>query len=730
MKKYLFIPLSLLGFFSLHAQTIKGTVQDENDAPIAGAIIRWQGVDGGVLSSSEGSFSIDKPASSSTLIIQNLSYRSDTVQIDSASTALSIVLQQDNVRLKEVEVLERAPGLINNRNSINLSQMISSAELCKAACCNLSESFLTNPSVDVAYSDAATGAKQIKLLGLAGTYVQMLSENVPSLRGISAPFGLGYTPGPWMESIQVSKGTSSVINGYESVTGQINVEYLKPSKADPLSVNAYTDNEGRLEANVMSAIPLTKKLSTSVLAHIEDERIEHDNNHDNFMDMPMMRQQNVMNKWQYLGKNYMFNLMLRALNENRMGGQLSNVPNPYKIEIDTRRYEFYAKNGFIFHDKRETSIGFIVSGSWHENNSMFGMKMYDGEQTNWHANLIYQTQFSKKHKLSAGGSWNYDRYNEALHLIPSAIPTPFASDESTPGIFAEYTFNNNDKFIALLGLRADNSSEYGSFVTPRVHVKYSPIKALSLRANAGKGYRSPKVLAENSFLLASSRSLLIATDLKQEEAWNYGATATWYIPIRKRDLTVQAEWFYTDFLQQAIANMDANPHEVSIANLNGTSYASSMQLELSYEPLRGLTLTAAHRISDTRATINGVLREKALVNRSKTVFTSSYQTKLKKWQFDLTTQINGGGRLPDPDPINPKWQKEFDAYTLLNAQVTKYFRTWSIYLGGENLTGFTQKNPIIDVVNPNSPDFDASMVWGPIQGAKIYAGFRWALSKK
>lgn len=727
MKKYFITLFFAMGVVLTHAQSVQGKVVDDTGAPIVGAIVKHLTSNNAALTTVDGAFKLDELPKNAQLLIQYVGYISDTILVSDFNTNLKIVLKE-GVRLNDLQVVEKAPGLINNRNSINLSQMISSAELCKAACCNLSESFVTNPSVDVAYSDAATGAKQIKLLGLAGTYVQMLNENVPTLRGISAPFGLGYTPGPWMESIQVSKGASSVINGYESVTGQINVEYLKPSKADPISVNAYTDNEGRLEANVMGALPLTKKLSTGILAHIEDGNIEHDENGDKFMDMPMMSQQNIMNRWQYLGKNYMLNLMLRALNEERHGGQLSSVANPYKIEIDTRRYEFYAKNGFIFHDKQESSIGLIVSGSWHENNSIYGLKQYDGKQTNWHTNLIYQTTFSKEHKLSAGTSWNFDKYNEFLFLNQEL--NQYNTEESTPGVFAEYTYNYNDKFIAMLGMRADNSSLYGNFITPRAHLKYSPIKALSFRANAGKGYRSPQVLAENSFLLASSRNLIIANDLKQEEAWNYGATATWYIPIQKKELSVQAEWFYTDFVQQAIADMDTNPHQVSISNLDGASYASSMQLELSFEPIRGLTLTAAHRITDTRATINGVLREKPLVNRSKSVFTSSYQTRLKKWQFDFTAQLNGGGRLPDPDATNPLWDKEFDSFTLLNAQITKYFRTWSVYLGGENLTGFVQKNPIVDVANPFSSNFDASMAWGPIQGAKVYAGFRWSLSKK
>ncbi len=714
----------MLSFLCVTAfsRTLKGVVVDEKQQSIIGASVLWMNTSVGALSDLNGEFQIDIPEESNKLVIQYTGYQSDTIEVVDFEQPLNIVMKS-GVQLDELQIVERATALVSNRNSIDIAQTITGDELCKAACCNLSESFETNPSVDVSYSDAATGAKQIKMLGLSGTYVQMLSENVPSFRGIAAPYGLGYVPGPFMESIQISKGASSVLNGFESVTGQINVEYLKPSRSDYISVNGFASDAGKLEGNIMAAVPINKKLSTGVLAHIEDEQAEMDDNDDGFMDLPMVKQQNIMNKWQYLTHHYKLNAMVRALNESREGGQMSDISNPYKISVDNQRYEFYVKNGFVFHDKHESSIGWIVSGSLHENNSEYGLKTYEAKQTNLYSTLIFLTEPWEKQKFSAGASFNYDKFDEYVNDLP------YLAEEYTPGVFAEYTLNQNDKFIAQAGIRADYSSEYGAFVTPRLHMKYTPFKAVSLRGNVGKGYRSPRVLAENSFYLASSRSLLIADDLKQEEAWNYGVSATFYVPIRSKDLSIQTEWFYTDFTHQAIVDLDSDPHAVLVNNLDGISYAQSAQIEVSYELLRGWTLTAAHRITDTRATINGELREKPLSNRFKSLITTSYQTKLKKWQFDFTTQINGGGRLPDPDAANPLWDKEFDPYTLLNAQITKYFRTWSIYIGAENITDFTQKYPIIDAENPFGTNFDASMVWGPIHGRKIYAGFRWALSR-
>ena len=722
MKQIIFYLLISLSH-GLYSQQIKGTITDKNGHPLMGASILLNETKTGAISDESGHFTLPTTLNNNTLIISAVGYKTDTSLVSKTENAVIIRLNE-GVNLSDLVITTSTPGTSYDRKSIANLQIITSGELCKAACCNLSESFETNASVDVAYSDATTGAKQIKLLGLAGTYVQMLSENVPTLRGIGAPYGLGYTPGPWMESIQISKGAASVINGYESITGQINVEYLKPSNSDRFGINIFTSDAGRVEFNANTAIPITKKLSTGVLAHVEDEYIELDMNNDGFMDQPKVQQQNILNKWQYLGDKYMLNLMLRFLNETRKGGQLNHIENPYQIEIDSKRYEFYAKNGYSLNNKFESSIGVIMSGSFHQNDSRFGLKTYTGEQTNGYINLIYQTQLHKAHKLSTGVSWNYDKYTEFLN------GSPLNSTESTPGIFGEYTLNLKDKFIALAGIRSDYSSVYGVFFTPRAHLKFVLSEQLNFRASAGKGYRSPKIIAENSFLLAGNRALIVANNLQQEEAWNYGFTTSTHINVFKRELSIQGEYFYTHFINQAVSDLDTDPHAVLITNVHQGAYAQSIQIEASYEIARGWTLTAAHRITDSKATIQGKLREKPLTNRYKSLLTTSYQTKLKKWQVDFTAQFNGGGRLPDPDSNNPKWESSFTPYTILNAQLTKYFRNGSLYIGSENLGNFTQKNPIIDVTNPTSNCFDASIIWGPVHGRKIYAGLRWSLAKK
>lgn len=718
---FIFIGFLLVGISAF--ADVKGKVTDKKGEPIPGTNVYWLNTTVGVVTDLNGEFQIIDHPDTRSLVFSNIAFASDTVAVESDKSVLNIVLSEV-LQLAELSVISKTPGTIKQRNSVFQTEKITATELCKAACCNLSESFETNPSVDVSYSDAATGAKQIKMLGLSGSYVQMLTENIPNLRGISSSYGLGFIPGPWMESIQVSKGTSSVINGYEALTGQINIEYKKPQTSEIVAANLFASDAGRFEANVNASALLSEHLSTGVLLHASDEFFSIDENGDNFMDMPMVKQYNFINRWYYKKGDYISQAFVRALSEERMGGQLNG---DYHIGIDTKRYEFFLKNGYVFDNVKGTSVGFIVSGSMHNQNAHYGVKKYEGKQDNLYANLIYQTSFTDMHKLSTGISFNYDRFDESITL---AATTFFPRSELVPGAFAEYTLNFDDKLIVLAGIRADVHSQYGAFVTPRMNLKYNLSENVHFRASAGKGYRSPNVLAENNFMLASNRVMNLASDLSMEEAWNFGLSAQSLIPIFGRELNLTAEWYYTNFVNQIVADLDSDPHAVSFNNLTGKSFASSAQLEANMEVVKGLTVTLAHRITDVQTTIAGTLREKPLTDRSKSLITASYQTPLKKWQFDFTTQFSGGGRLPDPDPTMPLWNAEYKPYTIMNAQVTKYFKTWSVYVGSENLTGFVQKNPIVDVQQPLSDNFDATMIWGPVHGRKFYIGMRWALERK
>ena len=652
----------------------------------------------------------------------------------------------DDFVLEEVTVIDRKVGTHRLRESAFDEQKIGSEELCRAACCNLSEAFETNASVDVAYADAATGAKQIRLLGLSGTYVQLIQENTPAVRGLAQNFGLEYIPGSWMSSIQVSKGTSSVINGYEATTGQINVELLRPQLQNPFAVNLMVNSELMTEANIMGGWKLfghhekRESLHTGILAHYGGSYMAMDGNHDSFADMPKVQNANLANRWVYRHGDYTFQAFVRGLYDRRRGGQIGHktdtIANPYHINLNTWRVDGYLKNGYVFDEESGSSVALITAVSYHNLDNTYGLRNWKANQLNAYLNALCQLNFEGggevdiDHRLSTGLSLNYDRYEESLNLPPSTFN--LNRHEVTPGIFVEYSLKYAEMLSLVAGVRADYSTKYGFFVTPRMNIRYTPFEWWTLRASAGMGYRSPNAIADNASILPSSRVLYLA-DVKQERAVNAGISTTFYIPIGNRELQLSGEYYYTHFLNSLIIDLDQDKHAVHIYNQSDVpgakSFAHCAQAELSMEVLRGWTWTAAFRWTDVKQTTmdaNGhyALRTKALTNRYKAVITTSYQTPLKKWQFDVTAQFNGVGRMPDG------FEQPFNWYPQLMAQVTKYFRTCSIYLGAENMTNFRQKAPIVDSFHPYGPDFDASMVLGPTTGWKIYLGFRYDLEKK
>lgn len=735
--KYIFLIFFSLLLYPVQAK-VRGVVKDSAGEPLPGANVAWVNTKIFTVTAEDGSFSVDKPKDSETLVISYIGFENDTIHVDSENVKLEIVLRE-GFSLGEVNVVRRRFGTTKLRSSAMNVDIISSAELSRAACCNLGESFVTNPSVDVSYSDAATGAKQIKLLGLSGTYVQMMTENIPNYRGAAAPYGLGYVPGPWMQSIQVSKGSSSVKNGYESITGQINVEFKKPQlpEADWVSANLFASSTGRYEANADATLKLSKRWSTSLLAHYENETMAHDANHDGFADIPRVEQYNLWNRWAYMGDHYVFQAGIKALSEWRNSGQVNHGGNPgqefYKIGIDTRRYEAFTKNAYIFNKEKNTNLALILQGTFHNQDAVYGHKLYDVDQTNVYASLLFETEFSKRHSLSTGLSFNYDGYDQRYRLTNDVELPRLKSfeKESVPGAYVQYTYNLEDKLILMGGIRGDYSSMHGFFVTPRAHVKYNPNEFVNFRLSAGKGYRTNHVLAENNYLLASSRKVRIAGDLDQEEAWNYGASISSYIPLFGKTLNLNAEYYYTDFLKQVVVDMDTDPHEIAFYNLNGRSYSHVFQVEANYPLFKGFTLTAAYRFTDAKTTYNGELKERPLTSRYKGLVTASYKTPLEIWQFDATLQLNGGGRMPSRyilEDGTPSWSARYGSFEQLSVQITRYFRRWSIYVGGENLTNFKQKNPIIDAANPWGENFDSTMIWGPVHGAKAYIGirFNWA----
>ena len=748
---------------------VSGVVLDEHGESLIGANVYWANTGIGVATDEEGAFTLMPVKTTNRLVASFVGCHNDTLTVLNRQP-LTIVLIDEAV-IDEVTITERRMGVLKSRTSAFDTQTIGTEELCRAACCNLSEAFETNASVDVAYSDAATGAKQIRLLGLSGTYVQLIQENTPAVRGLAQNFGLEYIPGPWMSGIQVSKGTSSVINGYEATSGQINVELLKPQTQNPLSLNLMFNTELMAEANIMGGwqIPLKEhehehehhheegehcdheSLYTGIMAHYGQNFMAMDDNHDSFVDMPKTINANLANRWFYRHGDYTFQAFVRGLYDRRRGGQIGHhadtIANPYLINLNTWRVEGFLKNGYIYDDESGSSVAVITAVSYHDLNNTYGVRNWKANQLNAYLNAIWQGNFEgsglidNDHRVSAGVSLNVDNYHESLSILTQ----PLDRLEITPGIFAEYSYKYAEMLSLVAGLRIDYSTRYGFFVTPRMNIRYSPFEWWMLRASAGLGYRSPNVIADNAFVLPSSRTLHLASDIRQERAVNTGISTTFYIPLGSRQLQLSAEYYYTHFLNSLIVDMDRDKHAVYIYNQSdiagAQSFAHSAQIEATIEVLRGWTWTAAFRYTDVEQTTYNSsknqyeLRPKALTNRFKGIISTSYQTPLKKWQFDVTAQFNGISRMPDglvalgdylggygtPHPIT--W------YPQLMAQITKYWRTCSLYVGAENMTNFKQFAPVVDSFNPWGADFDASMVCGPTTGWKVYVGFRYDLEK-
>ncbi|MBQ2024887.1 MAG: TonB-dependent receptor [Paludibacteraceae bacterium] len=628
--------------------------------------------------------------------------------------------------LDEISVTGRST--LNNKLSAGRVSTIGTAELCRAACCNLSESFETNASVDVAYADAATGAKQIKLLGLSGIYVQMLTENMGNFGGLVTLYGLGYVPGAWLSSVSISKGTSSVVNGAQGISGQINIEYKKPQTSAPFSINFMANSGARMELNADGAFQINDHLSTMVLGHVSNEQlVQEDGNGDGFLDMPLSQMYHLINRWNYAGHEYSAQWGINGLYEDKQSGQLLSIPNRYGIDMKTIRAEAFTKHAIELSHQYETSLAFVGQGVYHQFNSLYGNRLYNGTEGDLLFKALVQSNLSKcgMHAIKGGVSFSGNWLTEQVEVLPT-----LQTNNYVPGIFAEYTFNHHEKWVVLAGIRADYSNLYGFYVTPRLHIKYMPIEQLVIRASAGKGYRTPHVYAENSHYFASSRALEVAPNLRQEDAWNTGVSISGDIPLGSKTLSISADYYYTHFLNQVVVDVDTDAHKVLFYNSDGAAaYSHNVQVEATVEPVTGLSLTAAYKYSDARSVTGGELRQKALSSPHKGLVTVSYKTQKSGWQFDATWQINGGGRMPLADANHPLWDETYKSYHQLMAQVTKNWDRWSLYVGAENMTNYRQPNPIIGAQDPWSSDFDATVIYGPLSGWKVYAGFRFELAK-
>ncbi|MDR1756329.1 MAG: TonB-dependent receptor [Culturomica sp.] len=746
----LFLWVLLFCFGAAGGQSLRGRVVEDRggeQSGLPGANVYWVEGTAGVTTDAEGYFSIGRRGV--RLVASFVGYEPDTVEVGAASDNLLIVLTYGR-QLDEAVVAKRRRTTVMSTAAPLIEQLITDEELYKAACCNLGESFTTNASVDVAYSDAVTGAKQIQLLGLHGKYVQMMTENMPNFRGLAALYGLNYVPGPWMSAISVSKGAGSVVHGYEAIAGQINVDYKKPEFSEKLFVNLYGSHEGMAELNLNSAVRLSNTWSTALLVHGDWFNRSHDYNGDGFLDMPKKNQYNVMNRWAYKTDAWYLQFGGKFLDEERLGGQKGytgemrgqGAPGDlYGIDVDTRRYEGFLKLGYLMPQYTYTSMALLLNYTDHRQDSYYGARNYDARQHTLFANYIYQSVFGTDadHAYSAGLSFTYDRYDEAFtDYMPQDRRTAAAEwrrEERSGGAFFQYTGHFGEKVTLLAGLRYDHHNLAGGFFTPRLNIAYAPDGLTTLKLAVGAGSRQAAVLAENAYLLASSRpvyvnGLLLAEhpaaleQLRMERAWNFGVLLNRKWVLFDRLLNINLDYYRTDFSRQVVADNETRSGQVHFYNLTGASYSNCYQAEIRYEPLPRMDVTLAYRYNDARMTYTGASGEERtlrtpLQSKYKGLVNVSFYTNLKKWQFDFTTQFNGGGRLPGDTG-------SFGSYEIVNAQVTKFFRRWSVYAGCENIGDFTQKHPILSAEDPWGEHFDASQVWGPVTGRKFYAGLRFS----
>ncbi len=720
-------------------QIIRGIVLEADNKgkfnPLFNASINWLGTGKGVLTDTLGYFEIDHLRVESKLVVSYVGYTSDTIIIGNA-TELKIVMAT-NKQLKQVTVTNTQRSSYIATISPFRTEVMTSRELLKAACCNLSESFETNPSVDVSYNDAVTGSKQIQLLGLSGNYTQLTVENLPGPRGIATPLGLNSIAGPWIESIQLTKGVGSVANGFESIAGQINVELKKPENSEKLLANIYVNEFGKTDLNLNYSTKLNKKWSAGLLMHynfLTNQNI--DFNNDGFRDLPTGNQFSLVNRYKFdNSKGVLIQFGIKAMKDERIGGQTIYNPardkyttNSYGLGINTERYEGFAKIGYVFPQKVYKSIGLQITGISHQQNAYFGFTNYNAKQESVYGNLIYQSIIgTTAHKFRTGVSFQYDKYNEDFKA------TNYARTEIVPGAFFEYTFTPNEKFSAVGGIRIDNNNLFGVFITPRLNIRYEPIKGTVIRASAGRGQRTANIFAENTSVFVSARQVNILASntnngygLNPEVAWNKGISFDQKIRLFDRDAMLSIDFFRNDFSDQVVVDLE-NPRLVKFYNLQGNSYSNSFHAEITMTPFTKFETRIAYRYYDVKTTYSGQLLQSPFVASNRAFMSIDYA--IDSWKFDYTITYNGQKRMPNTtaNPTVHQFIPISPSYINIGAQINKSFgkkNLMDLYIGVENLTNFFQQNVIMSAEQPFSPVFDASMVWGPIIGRMFYVGWR------
>jgi outer membrane receptor protein involved in Fe transport len=727
--------------------SVRGVVMEEKQdgslLPLEFVQVYWLKSQENTITDSTGYFFIPfSTQADDQLAFRYLGYEPDTVKVESGQY-VSVLFKEQNTLLGEVVVAHhRRTTEISFLDPLQL-QNISKEELFKAACCNLSESFETNATVDVSFTDAVTGAKEIQMLGLSGKYSLLSQEQMPGVRGIAIPYGLLYTPGAWIESIQVSKGAGSVLQGYESMTGQINVELKKPTNEEKLLLNGYFNEAYRTEVNLFTRAQVSPMFSTALLGHYSLYPEKHDRNEDGFADMPEGSLITLANRWDYHNNKSGLEgqLHVQWLKDTKEGGHAAHgadVPGHYNADIEGDRLAAMLKVGYLFPKKRYNSIGSQWGYTQQLQSASIGNHIYDAEQTSLYGNWLYQSIFSDtRHKYVTGLSFRYDKYDERFG--------PYQEDfrEIVPGAFFEYTYLPHERMTFVAGVRVDDHNLYGLLFNPRLHLRYAPSDASVFRVSVGKGNRTSLPVAENLGLLASSRQWKFDGDdasafpygLNMEEAWNFGASFTHEFTIDYRSGLLAIDFFHTRFTDRTVIDMDISPQQLWVYNLDGESFAHTFQVEAQYEIFKRLDAKVAYKWQDSKITYRDAGLRKQIFTPSSRFFAnlsyvSSVATYKGHWRVNVTGHLTGAQRIPDTDSNPAQFQlpAQSPSYWLFNGQLTRVFnKNFELYAGVENIGNYKQSPVIVDAENPYGQYFDSGMIWGPIFGREWYVGFRYIL---
>jgi outer membrane receptor protein involved in Fe transport len=708
---------------------IKGLVQGLESAtkkPISLAKVRLLQAKTGVLTKEDGTFEIVLPKTlPDKLIISAVGFISDTIPVDKTDRfiALDITLFSEKILPEVIFQYRKSSHGISRMKTLHVEEL-TSAEFRKAACCNLSESFETNASVDVNMTDAISGAKKIRMMGLDGVYTQIQLENIPYLRGLESSFGLQSLPGSWIESIQITKGTGTVINGYESMAGLVNLELKKPKEMERLFINGYQNIFGRSELNLNAGQILNNKWSTGTFAHVSSVYGNIDHNMDHFRDLPMGSNLALLNRWSYQGKKMEAQFGCNIYQDQKIGGQTNfykRGDTSYGMLMNAKHIDLFAKTGF-FGKRPSQSLGIIYNLKYQYIDGLFGLRNFAGSEKRAYINAIYDDYIgTHDHRYKIGASFL------AFHISQNIDSLKQDRLELVPGFFVEYTYTGS-RITAVAGARYDQHNQFGGQFSPRVHLKYALSQVTDFRFTAGKGWRVPNYMIDNISLLASSKSWISPSELKPEISWNFGGSLVHEMKLFQNKAGITLDYYHTRFENQLIVDRDTNFNSIVFKNVSNASYSNAIQVEFSFSPIKNFDVRLAWKYLSVKAIYDGAMQQQAMIPNHRGFANFAYRTRDKRWEFDLTCSVYGKSRLPSDSLL---LNEEFSPiYPMVNAQLTHVFKKWEFYLGGENLTNFKQQHPIIESQNPFGNNFDATRIWGPIMGINIYGGVRYSIQRK